>query len=276
MIETRRSWWIAPAVLLCVFALLLWQVVSHGPLTRIDVHVRDWIQGTATSAGLHWLAQFGRGCADLGDQAPALLSLLIATGLAVWRTWSRQKAAAQETLPDAATESAAPNVIRALWHSPSWRPVLLAAGAGLVLATVIPLKIWVARPGPGEVVLGNANLGFFPSGHTADALCCYGMACYLLCVFVWTGVAARRLLATLTTLLIALTIFGLLWSNYHWLSDILGSLCWCGAWLLVIWHYSSDAVPPNGRLTSRPTGRPAPRQTGRPLSRGRSRAADGR
>ena len=236
MIETRRSWWIAPAVLLCAFALLLWQVVAHGPLTRLDVHVRDGIQGTATSSGLHWLAQFGRGCADLGDQAPALLSLLIATGLAVWRTWSGQR-----STPGAATAIGAP------WHSPSWRPVLLAAGAGLVLATVIPLKIWVARPGPGEVVLGNANLGFFPSGHTADALCCYGMACYLFCVFVWTGITARRLLVALTALIIALTIFGLLWSNYHWLSDILGSLCWCGAWLLVIWHFSAD------RLTAQPS-----------------------
>jgi len=250
MIETRRSWWIAPAVLLCAFALLLWQVVAHGPLTRLDVHVRDGIQGTATSAGLHWLAQFGRACADLGDQAPALLALIIATGLAVWRTWSVQQAA-----PNAAT--AIPG--HTLWRSPLWRPVLLTVGAGLVLAGVIPLKIWVARPGPGEVTLGNASLGFFPSGHTADALCCYGMACYLLCVFVWTGVAARRLLGALTTLLIALTIFGLLWSNYHWLSDILGSLCWCGAWLLVIWHCSSSSTAP---------------PTGRPLSRGRSRAAD--
>jgi membrane-associated phospholipid phosphatase len=252
MIETRRSWWIAPAVLLCAFVVLLWQVVAHGPLTRLDVHVRDGIQGTATSAGLHWLAQFGRACADLGDQAPALLSLLLATGLAVWRTWSVQKKAA----PDAAAAA----TDRTLWRSPLWRPVLLAIGAGLVLLTVIPLKIWVARPGPGEVTLGNASLGFFPSGHTADALCCYGMAFYLLRVFVWTGAVARRLLAALTTLVIGLTIFGLLWSNYHWLSDILGSLCWCGAWLLVIWHCSSSlAAPPTGRLTDQgqPIGRAA-------------------
>lgn len=262
MIETRRSWWIAPAVLLCAFGLLLWQVVAHGPLPRLDVHVRDGIQGTATSAGLHWLAQFGRACADLGDQAPALLSLLIATGLAVWRAWSMQRKAAPDAATAATDRAAATTATdRALWRSPLWRPVLLTIGAGLVLLTVIPLKIWVGRPGPGEVTLGNASLGFFPSGHTADALCCYGMACYLLCVFVWTSVAARRLLAALTTLVISLTIFGLLWSNYHWLSDILGSLCWCGAWLLVIWHFSaSSAAPP----------------TRRPLSRGRSRAADDR
>jgi hypothetical protein len=37
--------------------------------------------------------------------------------------------------------------------------------------------------------------------------------------------------------LVALTIFGLLWSNYHWVTDILGSLCWCGAWLLLLRHF---------------------------------------
>ena len=126
----------------------------------------------------------------------------------------------------------------AAWHTRSWRPVLLAAGAAIVLATVIPLKIWIARPGPGEAVLGNASLGYFPSGHTADALCCYVTAAFLLGTFVWTGRVARRVLGALVLLLLVLTIFGLLWSNYHWVTDILGSLCWCGAWLLVLRHFA--------------------------------------
>ena len=205
MIETPRSWWVAPAMLLCAFGLLLWQVASHGELTGLDVHVRDGIQDAATASGLSWLAAFGRGCADLGDPAPAVLSLLLAAGLAAWTTRS-------------------------------WRPVLLAAAAGIVLATVIPLKIWGARPGPGEAVLGNASLGFFPSGHTADAVCCYVTAAYLLGTYVWTSTVARRVLSGVVVGLLVLTIFGLLWSNYHWMTDILGSLCWCGAWLLVLEH----------------------------------------
>jgi undecaprenyl-diphosphatase len=201
--EARRSWWIPPLVLLCVFGVLTWQVASHGPLTRLDVHVRDGIQDAATSSGLQWLAAFGRGCADLGDQAPAILSLAAAAALTSWRLRS-------------------------------WRPALLAVAAWIVLATVIPLKIWVGRPGPGEVTLGNATLGFFPSGHTADAVCCYVTAAYLLGTFLWTSRVARQALGGIVVLLLALTIFGLLWSNYHWLTDILGSLCWCGAWLLVL------------------------------------------
>jgi membrane-associated phospholipid phosphatase len=208
MIERRasqasRSWCIVPGALLCVFGLLTWQVVSHGPLTRFDVHARNAIQRAANSSGLHWLGPIGRGCADLGDQAPAILGLLVTTGLAAW-------------------------------YARSWRPVLLAVGAGVVLATVIPLKIWVARPGPGNAVLGNADLGFFPSGHTADAVCCYVTGAFLLGTFAWTSRTARRLLSGLVVGLLVLTIFGLLWSNYHWVTDILGSLCWCGAWLLVL------------------------------------------
>ena len=34
------------------------------------------------------------------------------------------------------------------------------------------------------------------------------------------------------------TIFGLLWSNFHWLSDVVGSLCWCGAALAVLSRYA--------------------------------------
>jgi len=212
MIEPRRpSWMITPALLLCVFAVLLWQVASHGIVTRLDVHVRDGIQDGATSAGLHWLIPIGRGCADLGNEAPAILFLLV-VGLFC--------------------------VVRAR----TWQPLIIMAGAGLVLASVIPLKIWVGRPGPGTAVLGNANLGFFPSGHTADAMCCYITAAFLLSAFVWTGPAARRQLMASALAILALTIFGLLWSNFHWLSDILGSLCWCGGWLLALFRYADRAV----------------------------------
>jgi len=96
-------------------------------------------------------------------------------------------------------------------------------------------------------VLGDAALGFFPSGHTADAVLCYGTSALLLCVFVipHSPDAIRRrsraLSRTVTVgaaFLVLLTIFGLLWSNFHWLSDTLGSLCWCGAALLVLRQFT--------------------------------------
>ena len=216
--QPRRSWWILPSALLCLFGLLTWQVVSHGPLTTFDVHARNVIQRAAHSSALHWLGPIGRGCADLGDEAPAILLLILAAGLAAW-------------------------------YARSWRPVLLTVGAGVVLATVIPLKIWVDRPGPGDAVLGNADLGFFPSGHTADAVCCYVTAAFLLGTFVWTGRTAQRLLSALVVGVLVLTVFGLLWANYHWVTDILGSLCWCGAWLLVLRHFGLGKVKSSRAIT---------------------------
>lgn len=212
MIEPSRRGWIAPGVALGVFFVLLWQVLAHGVVTRVDVHVRNRIQHAAHTPGLHWLSSIGHGCADLGDQLPSLLCLLLVTAFTAW-------------------------------HRRSWRPLVPAAGALLVLASVIPLKLWVARPGPGDAGLGNADLGFFPSGHTADALCCYGMSALLLGSFLWRTRAARRGVGGVAALLVALTAFGLLWSNYHWLSDVIGSLCWCGAWLLLIAGWTATDAP---------------------------------
>ena len=220
-------WWLAPIALLLGFAFLLWQVKSHGPVTRLDLHLRDGLQRDALDPSLSWMLRPGRAMADLGDQSVALSVLFVSTMLAVRFTRS-------------------------------WLPALVSAAAVAALLTVIPLKLWIDRPGPSHSVLGDAALGFFPSGHTADATLCYGTSALLLCVFViplgpeLISRHRRALSRTVTAgaaLLALMTIFGLLWSNFHWLSDTLGSLCWCGAALLVLRHYTLT------RLVLRATGR---------------------
>jgi len=204
-------WWLLPAVLLAGFVLLLWQVKAHGPVTGLDIRVRDHIQDWATSPSMSWLAVPGRDLANLGNQSIALLALFAAT-------------------------AAATRVTRSWW--PTW--VMFAAIAALL--TVIPLKLAIGRPGPGQITLGDAALGFFPSGHTADATLCYGTAALLLCAVVplrRTTVTRRiarihRAIIAAAAVLVLLTIFGLLWSDYHWLSDTLASLCWCGAALAAL------------------------------------------
>jgi undecaprenyl-diphosphatase len=201
-------WWLAPLALLAGFGLLLWQVEAHGPVTGLDIRVRDHLQSWASSPSLAWLAAPGRDLADLGNQSIALLVLFAATVLAVRITRS-------------------------------WWPVGVMVGALAALATVIPLKLAIGRPGPGQVTLGDASLGFFPSGHTADAVLCYGTAALVLCAVVppvGSGRRIRQAIVAVAASLVLLTIFGLLWSDYHWLSDILGSLCWCGAALLLLWR----------------------------------------
>lgn len=201
-------WWLVPAALVAGFGLLLWQVESHGPVTGLDIRVRDHLQHWATSPSMNWMYKPGRGMADLGDQSVTLLVLFAATALAIRATRS-------------------------------WRPALVTVGALAALATVIPLKLWIGRPGPGQVALGDAALGFFPSGHTADSTLCYGASALLLCAFVvpsgrgYTRLL-RRAIAAVAAVLVLMTIFGLLWSDFHWLSDTLASLCWCGAALLLV------------------------------------------
>ncbi|MGH3415404.1 MAG: phosphatase PAP2 family protein [Actinocrinis sp.] len=200
-------WWIAAVlVLLAGFGLLLWQVESHGPVTHFDVRVRDRFLGWSASA--HWFFHPARAMADLGNQEVSPIVLVAVTALVVRRVRS-------------------------------WRPAVVTAAALAALATVIPLKIWIGRPGPGASALGDAAFGFFPSGHTADAMLCYGTSAMLVVLFAVPAAndtsrarIVRRLISAVAVLFVLLTMFGLLWSDFHWLSDLGGSLCWCGAALI--------------------------------------------
>jgi undecaprenyl-diphosphatase len=226
----RDRWWLVPAVLLAGFVLLLWQVKAHGPVTGLDIRVRDRIQSLAGSPSMTWMFHPGRAMADLGNQSvalPFLLGIAVLTGLA----------------------------------ARSWRPLLVTAGALAALATVVPLKVWIDRPGPGQLVLGDAKLGYFPSGHTADAVLCYGTSALLLCLFVFPGGHAySRLLRGLSwtgaAVLVLATIFGLLWSDFHWLSDALGSLCWCGAALYTLHHLARRYLVKHSLIKHSLDGRP--------------------
>lgn len=212
-------WWLLPALLTIAFVLLIWQVKAHGPVTTLDVRVRDRLQHWAKSPSMHWAYRPGRGAADLGNESITLPFLLVVTALAA-------------------------RVSR------SWRPVLVGVGAFAGLGTVILLKLWINRPGPGAVALGNADLGYFPSGHTADAVLCYGTSALLLCAFVIPDIGTdapirghytrrlRQAIIAVAAVLVLVIICGLLWSNFHWLSDTVGSLCWCGAALAVLRRFA--------------------------------------
>jgi undecaprenyl-diphosphatase len=205
----RRAW-TAPIALWTAFLVLVWQVESHGPVTGADIRVRDRVQDWARLPSLGWLGSVGRGLADLGDQSISIPVLAVA---ALYLSARRR----------------------------SWRPLAVALVAGAALTAVIPLKIWIGRPGPGQVTLGDATLGFFPSGHTSDAVLCYGTAALIALATPHAGTRVRRTLAAVAILLVALTVFGLLWSDYHWLSDILGAFCWCGGVLCVLRRFAAPS-----------------------------------
>ncbi|NUR27938.1 MAG: phosphatase PAP2 family protein, partial [Catenulispora sp.] len=72
------------------------------------------------------------------------------------------------------------------------------------------------------------QLGYFPSGHTGNTMLCYGTSALIL-AFVFTKRWMRAVIATAMTLLALAVGFALVWMDYHWLSDVLGSYALGGA-----------------------------------------------
>ena len=172
-----------------VFGLLTWQVASSGPLVRLDGTVRDGL-GALTAAHPAVLTA-GRVCADAGT--PTLVAILLAVVAGVLAFERR-----------------------------TGSPVYRAAFALFLLGvTVLFMKGLIHRPGPDGTPPRGLN-GYFPSGHTASALTCYGGILLLL--------AAGRRRAVRVVLLAALAVIGalvgtgLLVCEYHWFSDVLASI----------------------------------------------------
>lgn len=210
----RPDVWI-PVALLGLY-LVLWALVLARPtfLTSFDLWVRDHVQARthADLDGAHrW--RLVKHVADLGGSvavpgvpvriqlAMVLLGVVALTGAAVRR---------------------------------DWRPLAAAAVGYATLGLVLVLKAIGNRPGPS--MAGQAftdGLGYFPSGHTGTTMACYGTSALIL-AFVVTGRWLRRAVATGMTLLALAVGVALVWMDYHWVSDVLGSYALCGAALFVV------------------------------------------
>ncbi|MFB6817631.1 phosphatase PAP2 family protein [Streptomyces sp. NPDC056347] len=169
-----------------LFALITWQVAADGPLRGLDERTGRAVVG-------HGPARLTELLADLGNTQVALPVLACSIVLALVRGARR----------------------RALY-------------AALAMATVpllvVPLKAWIARPGPLTEAIGH-----YPSGHAATALVAYGAAALLLARpgrrWSWMMPVAAAFLATATGI-------GLVLRGYHWPLDVLGSWLLFGAVLL--------------------------------------------
>lgn len=209
----RRPDVLIPVVLLGVF-LVLWMLVLSRPdfLTSFDEWVRGRVQSVSKSPDddkPHWplIKHFS----DL------------AGGVHI------HKVAIQVPVATLAGVT----LVATVWRR-SWRPAAAAATGCAALAFVLMLKANGHRPGPG---MGGktmpGGLGYFPSGHTANTVLGYGSAALILA---WAahGRRARVAIATATALLTAAMGFALLWLDYHWLSDVVGSYALCGAALFAV------------------------------------------
>ncbi|MEV0373443.1 phosphatase PAP2 family protein [Streptomyces sp. NPDC050636] len=216
-----------------LFATLTWQVACHGPLRTLDERLGRALAARAIPS---WAAEF---FADLGNTVVALPVLLAAVAWTAWH--GRRRGPGRER--DANDRAAA-----ARW----WLPPLAAALAlATVPALVVPLKLWLARPGPPQMQ-GGTHDGFYPSGHGATAAVAYGVAALLLTHGRrYTGRPAGGALVPVAlaagvTVLNTGVGLGLVRQGYHWPLDVLGSWCLAGVILSVWWAVCARwaAAPP--------------------------------
>ncbi len=178
--------WIPFALCAAVFTLVTWQVSAGGPLLPADERLSHALAGQGPRPLTELLA-------DLGSMLVAVPVLAVAIGYALWRG---QRA----------------------------RPLMAGVAMAAVPLLVVPLKIWIDRPGP----LTDAT-GYYPSGHTATAMVAYGGAALLLAPH-----APRKWATPAAVLLTLATGIGLILRGYHWPLDVLGSLALCGMLLLAL------------------------------------------
>lgn len=170
-----------------VFALTTWQIAADGPLRRLDERAGRALVGHGPAGLTEFLA-------DLGNMQVALPVL----GCAI--LWT---------------------LVRAERRTPLCAALAMAA----VPLLVVPLKEWIARPGP----LTDA-VGYYPSGHAATAAVAYGATGFLLSPYVrraWMMPVAAVLLTVATGI-------GLVLRGYHWPLDVAGSWCLGGVLLVTL------------------------------------------
>jgi membrane-associated phospholipid phosphatase len=200
----RRPPWLVPGGLMLILALLTVNVLANGPLVRVDERIRRAVQARAHSAGWLWVDGHRHAPAELlvqfGDNQVALPLLALAA------------------------------LIVAIRYR-SLRPLLAAViGVTLLLGTVVPLKILIARAGPGLPPIAPGAMGAFPSGHSATSSVCLGLAMLLLARDLpgWVRWPALTGTAALCFLVGA----ALIWLGYHWFTDVVAG--WALAALIVM------------------------------------------
>lgn len=128
---------------------------------------------------------------------------------------------------------AAVTVAVCLW-SGRWAPLLLAGPAIAVMSAAVLLgKDLIVRAAPDVPGMLGGN-GSYPSGHTATALVCAGVAAELVS---WLRPPRRTLAWAAALVWTGLVVLSLVWLHFHWLSDVVASLLLGSLvlWLMLRW-----------------------------------------
>ena len=190
---------------LLILAVLTVNVLADGPLVGVDRRIRAAVQAQANSATWRWV----------GDSWHAPARLLVELGNN------------QVAVPVLALSA----LIVAVRHR-SLRPLLAAAaGVVLLLATVIPAKILIARPGPGQPVDRAGQHGRVPlRAHHHGRAC----ACALAVLLLAPDLPARLRRAAVAVMVVLCFLVGvaLIWCDFHWFTDVVAG--WALAALIVM------------------------------------------
>jgi undecaprenyl-diphosphatase len=185
-----------------VFALLAWQVVLHGPLTRLDLALTDAV-ALRRSGWLTQLMLFVSAAHETGKL------LAIAVLLAAWCAW---RGARREALTFAVVP------------------------AGELLNVL--LKQVFQRPRPVLAVpLVHLPTFSFPSGHAVASTVFYGA----LCAFVFDRTRSRVLRATACVVAASMVLLvgaSRIYLGAHYLSDVIAGIAAGTACLAVAWRSS--------------------------------------
>jgi membrane-associated phospholipid phosphatase len=106
------------------------------------------------------------------------------------------------------------------WRQRRIGPLVAVAVTGWVMVALVEsVKYGLDRPPPFPVDPGSGRS--FPSGHTAAALVCFGALALVVATERPRWARPLLLAAAGLTLVVAAA---LVWANYHWLSDAVGSI----------------------------------------------------
>ena len=182
----RRSRLIAVLLTVSFLAVLL-DIVVQGPLTQLDIRIQRW-DGQSAIPSLDRAAW----AYDKVGQRSVLVPILLGTA----GVFARRHC--------------------------TWRPVMLAATAFVVLNVVVgAMKILIGRSetetGDPSVLNGGV---IFPSGHSSNMVLTGGVIVYLFLRYA-ENPPLRRIAAG-WSVLTTLTILTSLYIGSHWLSDLIG------------------------------------------------------
>lgn len=178
-----------PLACLLVIALLAWQVLTAGPVVRLDLALTEFLAARRQA----WLTAFMLAVANGHDTVVVLGATVL---VALWRVARRQ-------LQDLA--------------------MLAVVPAGMLLN--VGLKHLFQRPRPVlEEPLVHLGTFSFPSGHAVASTVFYGALCML--VFLHARSAGTRALAALAAAaMVLLVAFSRIYLGAHYLSDVVAGVC---------------------------------------------------